>query len=180
MPLQQIITQRIRLTALTQDELESYLNHPGKLAEQLGCRLSSKVNNAVVERAVRMKIEKMSTAPNSDHPWYTYWLLVITQSNFGAGLIGFKGVSAGYEQVEIGYGIDPDYRNEGYTTEGAQALVQWTFQDERCNSVVACHVRNDNLASIRVLHKLGFQIYERDRDTRSYIIQKKESRAASN
>lgn len=179
MPQQQIFTRRTRLTALSQGELKSYLNHPIKLAAKLECQLSSKIITAVVERAVRMKIEKMSAAPINDHPWYTYWLLVIADSNFGAGLIGFKGVSTGYKQVEIGYGIDPDYGNKGYTTEGAQALIQWAFQDERCNSVVACHVLNDNLPSIRVLQKLGFQIYERIGDTSSYIIQKKESQVAA-
>ena len=176
MPLNQIITQRTRLTALSQDELESYLNSPEKLAEKLSCQLSSKTKTAVVDRAIRIKIEKMSAAPISAHPWYTYWLMIITHSNFGAGLIGFKGISSGYEQVEIGYGIDPDYRNGGYTTESAKGLIQWAFQDERCNSVVACDVLNRNLASIRVLEKLGFQIYERDRNTSSYIVQKKESK----
>ena len=175
MPLQQIITNRTRLTALSQDDLKSYLNSPKKLAKKLSCQLSRKTKTAVVERAIRIKIEKMSAAPISAHPWYTYWLLVIAHSNFGAGLIGFKGISAGYKQVEIGYGIDPDHRNEGYTTEGVQALIQWAFQDERCNSVVACDVLNHNLASIRVLEKLGFQIYEIGRDASSYIIQKQAS-----
>ena len=176
MPLQQIITQQTRLIALSQYELESYLNSPEKLAEKLCCQLSSKIKTAVVDRAIRIKIEKMSKAPFSAHPWYTYWLTLITHNNFGAGLIGFKGVSAGYKQVEIGYGIDPDYRNKGYTTESAQALIQWAFQDERCKSVVACDVLNDNLASIRVLDKLGFEIYERNPNTSSYIIHKKESK----
>ena len=176
MPLQQIITQQTRLIALSQDELEAYLSFPEKLAEKLNCQLSSKIKPAVVDRAIRIKIEKMNAAPFNAHPWYTYWLILITHNNFGAGLIGFKGVSAGYEQVEIGYGIDPDYRNKGYTTESAHALIQWAFQDMRCRSVVACDVRNDNLASIRVLDKLGFQIYERDPNTSSYIIRKKESK----
>ena len=179
MPMQQIFTRRTRLAALSQGELESYLNHPKKLAAKLGCQLSSKIITAVVEQAVRMKIKNMNAAPINDHPWYTYWLLVIADSNFGAGLIGFKGVSAGYRQVEIGYGIDPDYEDKGYTTEGAQALIRWAFQDERCSSVVACHVLNDNLPSIRVLQKLGFQIYERIGDTCSYMIQKKERQAAA-
>ena len=177
--MQQIFTRRTRLVALSQGELESYLKHPKKLAAKLECQLSCEIITAVVERAVRMKIDKMSSAPINDHPWYTYWLLVIADSNFGAGLIGFKGVVAGYRQVEIGYGIDPDYEDKGYTTEGAQALIQWAFQDERCSSIVACHVLNDNLPSIRVLQKLGFQIYERIGDTCSYMIQKKEPQAAA-
>lgn len=180
MPLQEIHTQRTRLIALSQGELEVYLNDPKNLAMELGCQLSSKIMTDVVERAIRMKIQNMSTAPISSHPWYTYWLLVITHDYFGAGLIGFKGITSGYEQVEIGYGIDPDYSNEGFTTEGSRALIQWAFQDERCNSVVACQVLNDNFASIRVLQKLGFNVYERNQETSSYIIHKQESQAVPN
>jgi hypothetical protein len=41
------------------------------------------------------------------HTWYTYWLVVIAQEPFGAGLAGFKGYPSENEEVEIGYGIGP-------------------------------------------------------------------------
>jgi RimJ/RimL family protein N-acetyltransferase len=92
-----------------------------------------------------------------EFPWHTYWLAVVKEESFGAGLIGFKGVPNAQGEVEIGYGIDADHRCKGYTTEAAKALIEWAFEQPSCQAVTAWSDRG-NRASARVLEKVGMKI----------------------
>ncbi|WP_096438933.1 GNAT family N-acetyltransferase [Alteribacter populi] len=85
-------------------------------------------------------------------PW------VVFQNGKAIGDIGFKGEPTPIGTVEIGYGFMTDFRNKGYATEGVKALIEWAFQNERVEKVLAeCAV--DNVPSIRVLEKLGFDVF---------------------
>lgn len=58
-------------------------------------------------------------------------------------------------EVEIGYGIYEEYRNKGYVTEAAKAVVRYAFEKAGQNLLVAI-VKPENIASRRVIEKLGF------------------------
>ena len=58
-------------------------------------------------------------------------------------------------EVEIGYGISGEYRNKGYATEAAKALVRFAFEQVGLGELCAI-VRPENTASRRVIEKLGF------------------------
>ena len=59
--------------------------------------------------------------------------------------------------AEIGYTLHPAYHAKGYATEAAQALLRLAQQIPTIKTVVG-HVDNRNLASIRVLEKLGMEL----------------------
>jgi ribosomal-protein-alanine N-acetyltransferase len=61
-------------------------------------------------------------------------------------------------EVEIAYGISEEYRNNGYATEAAKAVVQFAFEEAGQDVLVAI-VKPKNIASRRVIEKLGF-IYQ--------------------
>ena len=121
-----------------------------------------------------MKLSKMAAAPESLHAWYTYWLIVIADLPFGAGMAGFKGVPDKHGEAEIGYGIDPAYRRKGYMTEAVRELIAWAFREPECRAVVARGVMRSNIASQKVLVHAGMSVYDETDDTLSYRI----SRAA--
>jgi [ribosomal protein S5]-alanine N-acetyltransferase len=160
-------TPRLRLLALSLDQLRLCLNNPAQLAADLGFSLAEPVITDVVRRAIGMKIANMEQTSPERHPWYTYWLLVAPGEvgPVGAGLLGFKGPPdrAGLfdrvGEVEIGYGIAPDYGGRGYTTEGVRALIAWAFKHEECRAVIAAGVLKTNRASICVLEKVGMTVY---------------------
>ncbi len=106
--------------------------------------------------------------PNNIHEtqfaWYTYWLLIITKVPIGVGLAGFKGLPNEQGEVEIGYGIDPAYQKQGYTTEAVQAQIAWAFEEPACQSVVARDTKKSNVASLRVLAKVGMTQYQETED----------------
>lgn len=93
-----------------------------------------------------------------EHPeqalWHTAWRMVKKDTVETVGDIGFHGAPAD-KTVEIGYGVLEAYRNQGYTTEAARALLDWAFTQ---TDVYYARAITDegNLASERVLEKLKF------------------------
>ncbi len=58
--------------------------------------------------------------------------------------------------VEIGYGLAEPFRGNGYATEAAEGMCRWLFSEARATAIIATGVDADNVASRRVLEKLGF------------------------
>src|SRR5512139_1764939 len=135
MPMVQIQTRRLQLFPLRLDQLQCYIASPEVLEGELGFKVSREIVTDQLRRAIAMKVARMERADPSEHAWYTYWLIVVKDNLFGAGLAGFKGLPDAQGQVEIGYGIDPAYQNKGYMTEAVQGLIQWAFREPGCRAV---------------------------------------------
>ena len=66
------------------------------------------------------------------------------------------------QAVELGFGVHADYRNQGYASEAARALISWGFSQSEVDRIVAkCDPAN--AASVRVLEKAGMSRGERGR-----------------
>ena len=168
-------TERLRLLALSQDHLALCLADPSALERALTLPLVRSVITDVVRRAIRIKLAKMGGIPAADHPWFTYWLIVIREPEpVGAGLVGFKGSpehTGTYDQpgeVEIGYGIAPEHQGHGYTTEAVRSMIAWAFEYPGCRAVIAPHTRKTNPASNRILVKVGMRVYDETLGTLSW------------
>ena len=72
------------------------------------------------------------------------------------GDAGFKGKPGSQGMVEIGYSVLPAYRGQGFATEAARALVDWALAQPEVKRIIA-ECSPDNVASIRILEKLGMQ-----------------------
>jgi ribosomal-protein-alanine N-acetyltransferase len=165
-----IRTDRLELFPLTLAQLELCLDHPERLERDLGRAISRSLVTQPVRRAIGMKTANMREAEPADHVWLTYWLLVVSRDQFGAGLIGFKGTPADGGEVEIGYGIDAAYQGQGYMTEAVRAMIGWAFRHQACRGVVAPGTLKENVASNRVLAKVGMEVYEETDETLSWRI----------
>ena len=97
------------------------------------------------------------TAHPKQRIWYTYWKICLAKDGETVGSLGFCGAPENAE-VEIGYGIDEPYRKQGYATEAVKAAMEWAFTQEGVYFVTA-ETQPDNIASQRVLEKLGFKKY---------------------
>lgn len=161
-----IRTSRLLIVPLTLPQLQLCLTDLPALEAELGLSISRDVLTKRVQRAIRMKLKRIKGMEESRHPWQTYWLIVISADNFGAGLAGFKGVPNENGSAEIGYGIDPACQNKGYTSEAVRALVNWAFQHSFCRAVTATTVENP--ASRRLLEKLGAHLVAEDDTSTSW------------
>jgi [ribosomal protein S5]-alanine N-acetyltransferase len=74
---------------------------------------------------------------------------------------GAERVSAHYSliEAEIGWALSERYRNQGYATEAARALVEYGFRTLRLPRIIAL-TELDNPASMRVMEKLGMQLHQ--------------------
>ena len=82
------------------------------------------------------------------------WIIVLVCEKKIVGDLGFLGKPSIEGTVEIGYSIAPDYRGRGYAYEAAQSLIEWAFHNKRVEKTIA-RCEPGNIASIRVLEKLG-------------------------
>jgi RimJ/RimL family protein N-acetyltransferase len=73
-------------------------------------------------------------------------------------LIGSVGIDIdnAHSRAEIGYWIGKDYWNEGYATEAAAKLLEYSFNELGFHKVTAHHFER-NRASGRILEKLGMK-----------------------
>jgi [ribosomal protein S5]-alanine N-acetyltransferase len=85
---------------------------------------------------------------------YGIWLLIERETRTVVGSAGFQGHPNTAGEVEIGYGVHADFRNRGYATEAARALVEWAFEQPGVKRVTA-HCDHDNIPSHRVVEKAG-------------------------
>jgi [ribosomal protein S5]-alanine N-acetyltransferase len=167
-----ILTPRLTLIPLTLEQLKIGLLSLNDLSVNIGFNIAGTLFEGIVDRAVRMKIDKMAIVPVELHPWFTYWLIVINVEKIGAGMVGFKGIPNSTGAVEIGYGIDPIFQRLGYMSEAVQALIQWAFTHPECQKITATNVLLNNLASQKVLLRNGFIEIEQDTTGINYIIKR--------
>jgi ribosomal-protein-alanine N-acetyltransferase len=57
---------------------------------------------------------------------------------------------------DIGFAFLPAFRSGGYCTEAGKAIISWA-QREQISEVILAYTNPDNVASIRVLEKLGLE-----------------------
>ncbi len=88
---------------------------------------------------------------------YGIWILTENQTGLFAGRGGLRNaVLGGKNEVEIAYGLMPQFWNRGLATEFVRTLIDNGFSQLGLDSI-ACVTRPDNIASQRVLEKTGFQ-----------------------
>lgn len=88
------------------------------------------------------------------------WLgrsMVLTEddgSRHVVGSIGFHGPPED-GKLEIGYRVDPPYRNRGYARETATAMYTWAHDTHGISTFVAS-VSPDNIASLNLIEEFGY------------------------
>lgn len=103
-----------------------------------------------------------STLPHADREVTRVWLDQKIQRSAAGGedfVIEFEGrvvgdVGAG-RLPDFGFMIHPEYWGKGIATEAAAAFIDYAFSNELTDQLLA-DVDPRNLASLRVLEKLGF------------------------
>jgi len=165
----ELLTRRLRLMALPENQLKMCVDDTTKLAAEFGFPISEKIVDTPVIRAIAIKRAKMAV-DTAHYLWYTYWLIVTKNNPVGIGLIGFKDHPDQNGSVEIGYGLDDGHWNQGYMTEALTAMRDWAFTHNDCRTVVGVTVNNP--ASERVLQKCGAQKFAVEKDDTTWKIYK--------
>lgn len=102
--------------------------------------------------------EAMHRLPLHDYATYGYGRFACVWKATGA-VVGFSGVKfvPEIDDNELGYRFFPEYWGLGLATEAGQASIAFARDALRLKRLVGL-VHPDNLASARVLRKLGFEL----------------------
>jgi RimJ/RimL family protein N-acetyltransferase len=95
---------------------------------------------------------------------FGYWVIEEKSTGIFAGELGFanfrRDIAPSMREVpELGWTLATAFHGKGYATEAVQAAVAWgdaRFAPRR----TVCLINSDNVASIRVAQKAGFEIFE--------------------
>jgi len=124
-------------------------------------RMSLTPSNEVWDEHLRQAMEYMynnTLKHPDDYVWFTNWQIILKVENKAIGSAGFKNSPQEDGSVEIGYGINADYRNQGFMTEALNAMCDWVLSQPDVKSVIA-ETDKDNFASQQVLRKCGLYKY---------------------
>lgn len=84
-----------------------------------------------------------------------YWVIQLKSCGSFIGIITL--IKRTYlDDPDIGFALLPMFHRKGYAFEGAKALVELLFQQHNFSKLLATTLPN-NLTSITLLYKLGFQ-----------------------
>ena len=149
-----IDTRRLILRRFTLDDLQAF--HQLTSRPEI-IRYAQSKPVASLEDALGM----MKAAPFHDYATYGYGRFACVWKETG-DVIGFSGVKFVPEisETELGYRFFPEYWGKGLATEAGQASIEFARSDLGLKRLVAM-VHPDNVASARVLAKLGFSVEKR-------------------
>ena len=108
-----------------------------------------------------------ATAASGDQRPFGYYLISRLADGQAVGGIGFKGQPEG-GCVEIGYGLAPSARGQGYAAEAVVALL--ALAAEHGVSRVIADTTLDNIASQRTLVRAGFRFVRSDDELHYYEV----------
>ena len=91
---------------------------------------------------------------NTHHICFMFYIW-LAQTNQLIGRVYLHSKKELNHEVELAYGIQEKYRNNGYATEAAKAAIHFAFTQAGLNELVAI-VAPDNIPSLRVIEKLNF------------------------
>ncbi len=152
-PMLHLQTGRLTLVPFTLERVRAAVYDRAALARLLNAHVPDEWPNPDLGEILPMILEARLKDP-AEAAWSA--LILHTADRALIGDIGFKGGPDAEGTVEIGYGIIPSYRGQGYASEAAQAMIAWAFAQPGVRRVTA-ECLADNAGSIRVLEKVGMR-----------------------
>lgn len=154
-----IKTERLVLIPLEIEDLESLLHDEITVFSKYGFAGQHPEITEDEKKIYTTKLEHMKEDPNKQL-YSTYFWMQRQETKEYIGEIGFKSFNESFFSLEVGYGSIASFHNKGYMTEALRALLSWVF-DQSIEGLlyVIATTRKENIASIKVLEKVGFKIY---------------------
>ena len=152
-----IETPRLRLIVLLPDELRALIARAsGRASALLGAHVPYAFPSDPDARAgLSWHLQALSRDPAQ----VAWRLRVAVERSQGAvlGSINLKGAPDVHGDVEMGWGIEPIHRQQGYALEAAAAVLEWASR-QRGVATVSATIAVDNTASQRLAARLGMRL----------------------
>ena len=163
--LLKIYTDRLELVAATLDHVRAELESPESLAAQLNADVGPDWPPGEYDRdAQEFFRDCLQKGGSAVVGWYCWYAIRNDEHSVLIGSGGYLGLPCENGEVEIGFSIVKNWQRAGYATEMAGALVANALADSRVQKIIA-HSTPRNLASCKVLEKVGFKVVGTDEKT---------------
>jgi ribosomal-protein-alanine N-acetyltransferase len=149
-----LVTESLKLVPCSVKMLQSLIDDAIDLSELMGVQVPEGWPAEELKEVAPCFINLLSQSP--DMKERLCWFIVEKEQNIVIGSIGFKAKPDKDGIVEIGFGIDPAFRRQGYATEAVRGLAGWALSQNDIQKVIA-ECEPDNKPSLRVLEKAGMR-----------------------
>lgn len=154
--MENLVTNRLYLVPFSLERVEAAIIGTDKLADLLGVTISPDWLDEKMQENLPGIADILRNNPLQNE-WGWGFLVIHKAENI---LIGHIMLKIPFDMSsEIGYQIVPSYQRQGYASEAAKAVIDWAFCQPSVQTITAgCDA--DNIASRRVLEKIGMQHIE--------------------
>ena len=147
-------------------ELKSYATNPVKFAKEYHFKTREKKLSPELLDLINSSFLPNVNDPSKKYMFHTLWLMIDKKSRAIVGSFCFHDEPEN-GTVEIGYGVNEEFRNRGFMTETLVCLIKWMPNQMEVTSVIV-ETDNDNQASIKTLEKSGFTKFESNESSSIY------------
>jgi [ribosomal protein S5]-alanine N-acetyltransferase len=149
-----IYTERLVSIPLTKYQLETFTYKKRAFVEYF--KLANLDYELSPELMEAIEVEFLPMISDDEYYYYeTIWIIINKMTNKYIGSFCFKGMPNEFGEIEVGYGIDSKFRNQGYITEMLLAIIDFCKTEPNVKTIFA-ETDINNLPSIKVLGKAGF------------------------
>ena len=143
-------TERLLIRRITRKDMDALLAIMGKPEVMYAWE------HGFTKKDVRKWINRQLIRCRKDG--FGYFAVILKESGALIGQAGLMNSTLnGNETVELGYILDNTYWHNGYGTEAARACLEYAFGELELKTV-CCSIRPENVASIRVVERLGMTL----------------------
>lgn len=154
-------TSRLIITPLSYAQLHTYLRANNHFESEMALTDTGRTISAEVKEMVEsFTLPMMKLSPENNYLYITFWIVVEKLTNSIVAELGFKGEPNDKGEIEIGYGTMPACRSRGIMTEAIRGMILWAREQEEIK-IVRAETNQLNAASIRVLKKNGFVLFDK-------------------
>ncbi|XQY90094.1 GNAT family N-acetyltransferase [Metabacillus sp. HB246100] len=161
-------TERLLMITFTAEMMEQLLCDRSKFINEVPFEVADEFPLEVYQQFFPYKVERFKKYPH-ENEWEG--IIVLKEENKIIGDMGFKGGPDHAGVLDIGYSIVPEYRGRGFATEMGKEMVRWGFKDENVKTIIATS-NPENIASKKVLEKIGFQIERKTEEKIMWVLAK--------
>ncbi|MBU7585869.1 MAG: GNAT family N-acetyltransferase [Nostoc sp. TH1S01] len=160
--MEKLVTTRLNLVPFTLEVVKVAIMGNDKLASFLGVKVLPDWQSEEF-REILPEIADILCKYQFQHEWGWGSLIIHKAENMLIGYVMVKVIPdssfSPTGSLEIGYYVARSYRLQGYASEATKAVIDWALAQPSVQSVTAgCNP--DNIASKRVLEKIGMQLIE--------------------
>jgi [ribosomal protein S5]-alanine N-acetyltransferase len=152
-------SENLIIIPLSEEQLIKYLRNDNSLEEELKISKSPRKIAANVKEFIENTLLFNANRKKLNFLYITFWTIISKAEDKMVGDLCFKGEPNKAGEIEIGYGIYPQFQNKGYMTEAIGAMINWAKTQPKVKAIIAETVPS-NFASIKSLEKNNFIKYK--------------------